>query len=120
PSAARGRGTPTHPGAGTETRLLSHVAPGERPPKSRRLFAVPRRGGFMTNHLGTYFREALGINLPTVEGLLERDRQDRLRGWEQWVSQPVPMRLIVRYAPAVYGTVALPGGVTTPEEAEPF
>jgi transcriptional regulator with XRE-family HTH domain len=53
---------------------------------------------------------ALGIDLPTAEDLLEQDHQERLRGWEQWVSQPVPMRLVVRYLPAVYGRVALPEG----------
>jgi hypothetical protein len=51
---------------------------------------------------------------------MERDRQGRLRAWEEWVRQPVPKRLIVRYMPAVYGTVALPEGVTTPEQAEAF
>jgi hypothetical protein len=64
--------------------------------------------------------EALDIDLPTVERLIEQDHQDRQREWEQWVSQPVPMKVIVKYLPAVYGTVDLPEAVTTPEQAEAF
>jgi transcriptional regulator with XRE-family HTH domain len=78
------------------------------------------RQGYVTEDLLLHLAEALGIDLPTVEDLLEKDRQERLRDWEEWVSQPVPMRLIVRYLPAVYGTVALPEGFTTPEQAEAF
>jgi transcriptional regulator with XRE-family HTH domain len=78
------------------------------------------RQGYVTADLLLHLAEALGIDLPTAEDLLEQDRQDRLRAWEEWVSQPVPMRLSVRYMPAVYGTVALPEGVTTPERAEAF
>jgi transcriptional regulator with XRE-family HTH domain len=78
------------------------------------------RQGAVKEGLLLHLAEALGIDLPTVEGLLEQDHQERLRGWEEWVSQPVPMRLIVRYLPAVYGRVALPEGATTPEEAEQF
>jgi transcriptional regulator with XRE-family HTH domain len=78
------------------------------------------REGAVTEDLLLRLAGVLSIDLPTVEGLLERDRQDRLRAWEEWVSQPVPIRLIVRYAPAVYGSVALPEGVTTPVEAEAF
>jgi transcriptional regulator with XRE-family HTH domain len=76
------------------------------------------RGGAVTEDLLLRLAEALGIDLATVEGLLEEDRQERLREWEAWVNEPVPMRLIVRYMPAVYGRVALPEGVTTPEQAE--
>jgi transcriptional regulator with XRE-family HTH domain len=68
------------------------------------------RAGAVPADLLLHLADALGIDPPTVEDLLERDRQGRLRGWEAWVSEPVPIRLIVRYMPAVYGQVALPEG----------
>jgi transcriptional regulator with XRE-family HTH domain len=78
------------------------------------------REGYATADLLPRLAGALGIDLPTVEGLLERDGQERLREWEEWVSQPVPIQLVVRYMPAVYGRVTLPEGITTPEQAEAF
>jgi transcriptional regulator with XRE-family HTH domain len=78
------------------------------------------RYGAVTQDLLLHLAEALGIDLPTVEGLMERDRRERLREWEAWANEPVPMRLIVRYMAAVYGTVALPDEITTPEQAEAF
>jgi transcriptional regulator with XRE-family HTH domain len=77
------------------------------------------REGAVKEALLLHLAEALGIDPPTVEGLA-KDRREYLREWEQWVGQPVPMQLIVRYLPAVYGTEALPEGVTTPVEAEAF
>lgn len=41
--------------------------------------------------------EALGVELPVAQHLLEQDQQEHLRAWEAWVSEPFPMRLIVRY-----------------------
>jgi transcriptional regulator with XRE-family HTH domain len=86
---------------------------------SNRIARLEREGA-VAEDLLLRLAKALGIDLPTVEGLMEKDRQERLRQWEQWVNEPVPMRLIVRYMPAVYGTLALPEGVTTPEQAEAF
>jgi transcriptional regulator with XRE-family HTH domain len=86
---------------------------------SNRIARLEREGA-ASEDLLLHLAEALGIDLATVERLLERDRQERLREWEEWVNEPVPMRLIVRYLPAVYGRVALPEGVTTPEQAEKF
>lgn len=62
--------------------------------------------------------EALGVELPVAERLLEQDRQEHLLAWEAWVSEPVLMQLIVRYMAAVYGRVKLPEDITTPEQAE--
>jgi transcriptional regulator with XRE-family HTH domain len=86
---------------------------------SNRIARLEREGA-VTADLLLRLAEALDIDLSTVEDLLEEDRQERLREWEAWVSQPVPMRLIVRLTAAVYGTVALPEGVTTPGQAEAF
>jgi hypothetical protein len=76
--------------------------------------------GTVTEDLLAALVDALGIDLQTVEALIEQDRQEHLRAWEAWVSEPVPMRLIVKYLPAVYGTVPLPQEIRTPEQAEAF
>jgi transcriptional regulator with XRE-family HTH domain len=78
------------------------------------------REGQITEELLVRLADALGIDFTTVEQLIEQERQERLREWEQWVSQPVPMQLIVKYMPAVYGTVPIPKTITTPEQAEAF
>jgi transcriptional regulator with XRE-family HTH domain len=86
---------------------------------SNRIARLEREGA-VTPDLLLRLAGVLGIDLGTIEDLTERDRQERLREWEEWVNEPVPMRLIVRYMPAVYGRVALPEGATTPEQAEAF
>ena len=63
---------------------------------------------------------ALGIDLPTIERLIEEDTQEHLRAWEAWVSEPVPMQLVAWYMAAVYGRVKLPEEITTPKQAEAF
>ena len=62
--------------------------------------------------------EALALDWTTVERLAEEDRQERLREWERWVSEPVPMYLVVRLMAAIYVRKGLPAEVTTPEQAE--
>jgi transcriptional regulator with XRE-family HTH domain len=78
------------------------------------------RVGAISEPLLVHLAEALEIDLPTVEDLMEQDRQEYLRAWEEWVNEPVPMYLVVKYLPAVYGTTQLPEGVKTPEEAEEY
>jgi transcriptional regulator with XRE-family HTH domain len=78
------------------------------------------REGAITEELLALLAEALHIDLPTVEELIEQDRKERLRAWEEWANKPEPMQLIVKYIPAVYGTVPLPPAAKTPEEAEAF
>jgi hypothetical protein len=74
----------------------------------------------VTEDLLAALADALGIDPQSVESLIEQDRQEHLRAWEEWVSEPVPMRLIARYMPAVYGRVPLPIEITTHEQAEAF
>jgi hypothetical protein len=78
------------------------------------------REGIITDELLARLAEDMHIEFGTVEQLIEQDRQEYQRAWEAWVSQPVPMQLIVKYIPAVYGKVALPESATTPEHAEAF
>jgi transcriptional regulator with XRE-family HTH domain len=78
------------------------------------------REGVVTEELLASLAEALHIDLPTVERLIDQDRSEYLRAWEAWVSQPVPMELIAKIIPAIYARVPLPETVTTPEQAESF
>jgi len=78
------------------------------------------RGGIVTDNLLAALADALGIDHPTVERLIEQDRQEHLRAWEAWVNQPVSMQLVVRYMAAVYGKVKMPADITTHEQAEAF
>jgi hypothetical protein len=78
------------------------------------------REGIIEEQLLVRLAETLGIELPTVQSLMEQDRQAYLQAWETWVNQPVPMQLIVKYIPAVYGTVPLPDEIQTPEQAEAY
>jgi hypothetical protein len=62
--------------------------------------------------------EALDIDWPTIERLAQADRQERLREWEAWVNEPVPMQLIVRLMAAVYARRTAPSEIETPVDAE--
>ncbi len=62
--------------------------------------------------------EALNLDWAIVEQLAEEDYQERLRVWEAWANEPVPMCLVVRLIAAVYVRKALPEEVTTPGQAE--
>jgi transcriptional regulator with XRE-family HTH domain len=78
------------------------------------------REGRVTEDLLAGLAQALGIDLQTVKTLIDQDRQDYHLAWEDWVSQPMPMQMIVRFMAAVYGTVPLSEEITTPGQAEAF
>jgi hypothetical protein len=78
------------------------------------------RDGVVDELLLGHLAGVLAVHIRTVEHLVEQDRQAHQRAWEAWVSEPVPMVLIVRYLPALYGTTALPEGVQTAEDAEAY
>jgi hypothetical protein len=86
---------------------------------SRRITRLEQQGD-CTEDLLAALADAMSIDLQTVNTLIDQDRQEHLRAWEEWASEPVPMRLIARYIPAVYGTVPLPEEITTPTQAEVF
>lgn len=62
----------------------------------------------------------MSIDLPTLEELLEEERQERLRRWERWVRQPAPMQIIFRIKLTVFLSKLLPPEITTQEEAEAY
>jgi hypothetical protein len=86
--------------------------------KGARRLACLEHTGTATPDLLVNVAEALALDWTTVERLAEEDRQERLREWERWVSEPVPMYLVVRLMAAIYVRKGLPAEVTTPEQAE--
>lgn len=64
--------------------------------------------------------DVLGIDLAQIEELAEQDRQERIRQWEAWVNEPVPIHIIVRLRATVYASKPLPPDVFTHEQAETF
>lgn len=83
----------------------------------RRILQLEREGTVKEDLL-VKLAEALGIDLPTIERLMDQDYSEYLRGWEQWVNEPQPMFLVVKLMPAVYAKKDLPAEVTTSEQAE--
>jgi transcriptional regulator with XRE-family HTH domain len=82
----------------------------------RRLLRFEREGSIKEDLL-VRLAEALEIDLPIIEELIEQDRAERLRQWEAWVNEQVPMTLIVRYLPGGYGQLRLPANIATSEDA---
>jgi hypothetical protein len=60
----------------------------------------------------------LEIDASTIEQLVEQDRREFYEAWLAWVSEPIKPYLVIRLIAAIYGSRALPPGITTLEEAE--
>ena len=88
--------------------------------KGARLIQQLERQGITSEDLLVKLIEALDIEPRTVQALIDRDREDYLRDWERWVNTPVPMEMVVRYMPAVYGRKPLPEDINTAEQAESY
>ena len=86
--------------------------------KGARRIACLEQTGMGRADLLANIAEALILDWTTLERLAEQDRKDRLREWERWVSEPVPMYLVVRLMGAVYAWRTLPSEIETPVEAE--
>jgi hypothetical protein len=86
--------------------------------KGARRLACLEQTGMATPDLLVNVAEALALDWTTVERLAEEDRQERLREWEAWVNEPVPMCLVVGLMTGVYARKGHPAEVTTPEKAE--
>jgi hypothetical protein len=84
---------------------------------ARRIACLEHTGTAMPNLL-LNVADVLGLDWMLVERLAEEDRQERLREWEAWVNEKVPMQLVVRILAAIYVSKGLPAEVTTPEQAE--
>jgi hypothetical protein len=84
---------------------------------ARRIACLEQTGGAMPELL-LNVAEALGLDLMLVERLAKEDRQERLRAWEPWVSEPTPMHMVVRLMAAIYVRKSLPAEITTQEQAQ--
>lgn len=78
------------------------------------------RGGTIHKDLLGKLMDALQVDNATAQELAEKDRQEYLSGWEAWVSEPVPIQVVVRIMPAIYSTVSLPPHVTSSDEIITF
>ena len=83
----------------------------------RRIMALEQTGSGKADLL-VNVAAALNLDWTVVERLVDEDRQERLREWEQWVNEPVPIHLVVRLMAAVYARKVLPEDILTPEQAE--
>jgi hypothetical protein len=61
---------------------------------------------------------ALEIDAATIEQLIEQDRREFYQAWLAWVNEPIHPYLVIRLIAAVYSSRAVPGEITTMEEAE--
>lgn len=74
------------------------------------------REGVVSDDLLAKLIHALELGEDEIVKAMEKDTADR----EAWVSEPVPMLMIVRLVAAVYCPHPLPAEITTPEEAEAY
>lgn len=86
--------------------------------KGARRIACLEQTGIATSDLFVNVAQALNLDRATIFHLAKKDYLDRLREWEAWADEPVPMQLVVRLMAAVFARKALPAEVTTPAEAE--
>jgi transcriptional regulator with XRE-family HTH domain len=58
----------------------------------------------------------LGIDPGKIEELLAQDRVAYLAGWERWANEPVPIQIVVKCIPGVFGTHAMPADLKKSDE----
>lgn len=86
--------------------------------KGARRIACLEQTGTVTPDLLGNVAEALDLNWATLERLAEENGLDRLRKWEGWASEPVPIQRVIRLMSAVSTKKTLPSVIETPVEAE--
>ncbi len=64
--------------------------------------------------------KALNLDRKKVETLLQSEKQEYEKAFEEWADTPVPMKLIVRYMAAFYISRELPLQITTADQAEEY
>lgn len=62
----------------------------------------------------------LGIEHSTIRELMRQDREEFVANWNAWADEPVPMKIVIRWIPAVYSGRSVPAEITTQEAAEVF
>jgi len=61
--------------------------------------------------------DALELDQVYVDQLIQEDKEQEKREFEEWVNTPIDWHLIIRWMPAVYGERAIPGYLKTEDEA---
>lgn len=74
------------------------------------------RGGEITDDFLIKLIRALDLDENEVSEAMNKD----LAEWEEWLNEPVPMRMIVRIMAAVYCPHSIPESITTVEDAEAY
>ena len=74
------------------------------------------REGNGSNELIHSLIRVLEINPQEVRDAVRKDYED----WEKWVSEPVPMELILKIIPAVYKLIKIPDYINDTDEAIEF
>lgn len=87
---------------------------------ARRVLELEEVGECCTQEFLVKLMGVLGVDPSVVQELLDQDRAEYVREWEQWVSEPVPIAVVMRAIPGVYVNHRLPPDVTTPDEAIAF
>ena len=84
--------------------------------KGARIILQFEREGVVSDDLLAKLTQALELDEYEIGKAMEKDTAE----WEAWVSEPVPMQMIVRLVAAVYCPHPVPAEITTPEEAEAY
>ena len=92
--------------------LAERVGYKNRSKGAQRVFAFEREGEIDDDFLEKIC-QALELDPEGVREAMEKDRQE----WEEWLNEPVPMRMIVRIMATVYSPKTIPVEITSPEEA---
>lgn len=74
--------------------------------------------GRISRELFERLARILEIDGPTIERLVEQDRQEFFARWLAWVNEPIKPYLVIRLIPGIYSRRGVPTEITTLEEAE--
>ena len=55
--------------------------------------------------------DSLGIGAATIDALIDCDRREFERVWNEWADQPISPHIVIRLIPAVYRRSDLPVGI---------
>ena len=61
--------------------------------------------------------DTLELDRTYIDQLIQEDKEQQRREFEEWVNTPIDWHLIIRWMPAVYGEREIPGNIKTEEEA---
>jgi transcriptional regulator with XRE-family HTH domain len=84
--------------------------------KGARRVHLTEEGESLSPDLLPKLAHLLGIAPGRIEELHAQDRQEYVAAWERWADEPVPIQIVVRCIPGVFGNHAVPAWLKTPEE----